>query len=189
MHIVYGGAFNPPTKAHREVYRYLCGNLPVERFTFLPVSTTYQKDDLESNKHRYNMLKLLAEELKHAEVSDLEMQDEQFRGTYYALKRLQKPGEKTAFVIGADHLRKLKCWVEAKRLLEEFYLVVLNRGGENLQDIVEGDEFLRAHEERFFLFPDFHIDVSASDFRKSRDKNLVVDSVYAYIVENDLYKG
>ncbi len=189
MHIVYGGAFNPPTKAHREVYRYLCGNLEVKRFTFLPVSTTYKKHDLESNEHRYNMLKLMADDLDKAEVSDIEMQDEQYLGTYEALKRLQKEGERTAFVLGADHLRHLKRWIEAEKLVSEFYLIVLNRGGENLKEIIEQDDFLRKHEASFLLFPDFHIDVSASAFRNSRDKNIVVEKVYEYIVENGLYKG
>ncbi len=186
MNVVYGGAFNPPTKAHVEVYRFLMEKLPIARFIFLPVSSVYGKD-VEADRHRYAMLERLTETLPGAEVSALEMEDETYRGTYHSLTRLSDETE-TAFVIGADHLKTLPRWKNAEKLLSEFRIIVLNRGGEDLRGIIEGDGMLSRYAETFILFPEFHLDISASTYRTSKDPGLLPDPVRAYIERYGLYE-
>ncbi len=189
MRVVFGGAFNPPTKAHLEVYRFLRNELPVERFVFLPVSNRYKKKGLAEDRHRLRMLSIMTKDLPDAEVSDLEIKDESFKGTYTSLKRLSHPNETTAFVIGADHLAGLPHWKDAKKLLNEFVIIVLNRGNKDLADIIGSDSFLRQHRRNIRAFPKFDFSVSASSFRKHKDKRLVTPGVYAYIEENGLCGG
>ncbi len=189
MRVVFGGAFNPPTKAHLEVYRFLTDKLPVESFVFLPVSNRYKKKGLVADSHRLRMLEIMTKDLPDAEVSDLEIRDDSYQGTYASLVRLARPGQKTAFVIGADHLERLPHWKEAEKLLTEFVIIVLNRGNRDLADIIGTDSFLKRHKRNIRTFPGFDLPVSASSFRQQKDKRLVTRGVYAYIEENGLYGG
>ncbi|MFW5913591.1 MAG: nicotinate (nicotinamide) nucleotide adenylyltransferase, partial [Bacillota bacterium] len=102
MHVVYGGAFNPPTKAHLDVFYFLDHEIRIDTFTYLPVGKAYAKDGLASNRDRLSMLNRMVAHLERVEISTLEMEDETFKGTYESLKRLQRNDEPMAFVIGAD---------------------------------------------------------------------------------------
>ena len=62
MKIVFGGAFNPVTHAHIEVYKYVMSKIDASEFIFLPVSNAYTKSELESNFNRKNMLELATKE-------------------------------------------------------------------------------------------------------------------------------
>jgi len=188
MHVVYGGSFNPPTKAHLEVYEHLSEHLDITRFTFLPVGSVYGKRDLESDEHRYRMLETMVANKQDVVVSGLEMEDPRFKGTYRALKRLRRGQEPLAFVIGADNLLGLYRWKNINKLLDEFHFIVLNRGESDLDQVIEKNPFLRYHRESFILFPDFSIPVSSSTFRKTKDRSLLPKEVADYIDEQDLYK-
>ena len=85
MIVVFGGAFNPVTNGHTEVYKYVNKNFTDIRFVFLPVSSAYTKSDLASNYHRLNMLKLATKEYDNCVISDLEISDSDFLGTYQSL--------------------------------------------------------------------------------------------------------
>lgn len=189
MHIVYGGAFNPPTKAHLEVYHQIKAVVDVDSFTYLPVSSAYTKSDLASNYHRLNMLKLLTEDHDDIMISDLEMHDSNFLGTYQSLIRLSDhQQEETAFVVGADNLPNMKDWKHAESLLSEFKIIVLNRDNKNLQTIIEKDSILNKHKQNFIIVQNFNQNMSSTEFRKTFDHTLLTDKVYTYIKDNQLYQ-
>ncbi len=189
MHVVYGGAFNPPTKAHQKIPEILKRKLSIDRFTYLPVSTVYGKNDLLCNHHRLKMLQLMGKELKDVEISDLEMQDDRFKGTYDALKRLQNKGEKTAFVIGSDHIKTLHRWKKADQLLSEFYCIILNRNQVDMPEIIANDPFLKKHRDHLLVVADVDLPYASSDYRKNKDKSLLPGVVADYIERHNLYEG
>ena len=189
MHIVYGGAFNPPTRAHLEVYHFLKKKLPIKRFTYLPVSNAYTKSDLVSNYHRLNMLKIVAQDAPDIIISDLEIQDSEFLGTYQSLVRLSDDDfQETAFVIGADNLMDLKRWKMAESLMSEFRIIVLNREGIDIDKLINEDEILKKHRHNFIIFKDFDSPVSSTRFRETLDSSMVEEEIYEYIEEHGLYK-
>lgn len=189
MHIIYGGAFNPPTKAHLEVYHKVKEVVSVDTFTYLPVSSAYTKSELASNYHRLNMLKLMTENFDDIKISDIEMHDSFFLGTYQSLIRLSDHhSEPTAFVVGADNLSNLPKWKFAESLLSEFKIIVLNRDNKNLASIIEKDPILNKHKKNFIIVQDFNQAVSSTAFRESFDASLLNEKVYQYIVDNELYK-
>lgn len=189
MHIVYGGAFNPPTRAHLEVYHFLKQMLPVKQFTYLPVSNAYTKSELVSNYHRLNMLKAMTRDYPDIVISDLEIQDQDFLGTYQSLIRLSDSDfQETAFVIGADNLRDLKHWKMAESLMSEFRIIVLNREDVNIQTIIENDEILKKHQHNFIIFENFKSLVSSTEFRKKLDQSMVTKEVFDYIKKHGLYR-
>ncbi len=189
MHVVYGGAFNPPTKAHQKIPEILMRKLPITKFTYLPVSTVYKKENLLANHHRYNMLQLMSEPMKNVGVSDLEINDRSFLGTYHTLKRLKQGDEPLAFVIGSDHLKTLKTWIKADCLLKEFYCIVLNRNALDMAAMVEKDAYLKAHKDKLILCEDIDLPYASSDYRTTKDASLLPDVVNDYIKKHQLYEG
>jgi nicotinate-nucleotide adenylyltransferase len=188
MHIIYGGAFNPPTKAHLEVYHFLKESIPFDSFIYLPVSSAYTKSELASNYHRLRMLKLMTKAYPDIEISDLEMIDNEFLGTYQSLIRLSDDLEgPCAFVIGADNLKDLHTWKMAESLLSEFKFIVLNRQ-EAIDQIIENDPILKKHAHNLIVFENFNSSISSTAFRETLDPNMVSKEVYQYIIDHDLYK-
>ncbi len=190
MNIVYGGAFNPPTRAHLEVYHFLKKHLKVKRFTYLPVSNAYTKSELASNYHRLNMLKIMTNAYADILISDLEIQDQEFLGTYQSLIRLSdRDFQETAFVIGADNLKDLKHWKMAESLMSEFRIIVLNREAMDINALIKNDEVLHKHKHNFMVFNDFDSPISSTIFRETLDESMVTPEVYEYIKKHGLYNG
>ena len=84
--IIYGGAFNPPTIAHKRIGKYLIDNYKDIELIYLPTNSFYNKDELVSFTDRFEMTKLLVKDLDNVEVSDYEGKDHKFSGTYYTLQ-------------------------------------------------------------------------------------------------------
>ncbi|MDD3126502.1 MAG: nicotinate (nicotinamide) nucleotide adenylyltransferase [Candidatus Izemoplasmatales bacterium] len=191
MIIVFGGAFNPPTIAHKEIYFYVRQHMQCKEFIYLPVSSLYTKRSLASNHHRLEMLKLMTKELPRVKVSTMEFDDPDYLGTYHSLVRIQEqnPGEIVAFIIGADNLSKLPKWINIKGLLAEFKFIVINRNHTDIRQTIEDDPLLRNYHDSFITLPDFHIDVSSTVFRGTLDPGSVTTEVYDYIIVNQLYRG
>lgn len=191
MVIIFGGAFNPPTIAHREIYFQVEKLVDMRQFIFLPVSNLYTKRSLASNFHRQQMLQLMIKDLPKAEVSTMEFDDSDYQGTYQSLLRFQEkyPNEEIAFVIGADNLVKLHKWINAKTLLSEFRFIIINRNNIDLTSYISDNAFLHEYLQQFIILKDFHSSVSSTSFRETFDPTYVLPEVYDYIMKNDLYRG
>lgn len=190
MIVVFGGAFNPPTIAHQQIYFYVRQHLDVKEFIYLPVSSQYTKRSLASNYHRLQMLKLMTKGLPGVKVSTMEFDDPEYRGTYQSLLRIQEqhPEEIVAFAVGADNLPKLPAWINIKGLLTEFKFIVLNRHHQNIRQVIGDDPLLRQYPDAFITLPEFSVDVSSTAFRENLDPGSVTTEVYDYIMTHDLYK-
>ncbi len=189
--IVFGGAFNPPTKAHLEIYHHVQKELAPEKFIFLPVSSLYTKRSLASNQHRLQMLRLMIDGLDNAEISTIEFDDSDYSGTYQSLIRLQEhyPNQELCFLVGADNLPTLDKWINANSLLTEFRFVVVNRRENDILRTIREHPFLKEHEKQFLILPDFNIDVSSTVFRATFDQKMVTQPVFEYIQAHGLYRG
>lgn len=190
MKVIFGGAFNPITKGHIEVLKYVTNKLEVEEFVFLPVSSAYTKSDLASNFHRLNMLQLAVSGFENVSISDLEMNDSDFLGTYQSLIRFSdSTNAKLGFVIGADNLIGMEHWINIEGILSEFKIIVLKRNGLDIHALIDSNPVLSKYKKNFIICDDFSIDVSSTEFRNTLDKNDVDELVYQYIIDNGLYIG
>ncbi|MCK4551893.1 MAG: nicotinate (nicotinamide) nucleotide adenylyltransferase [Tenericutes bacterium] len=188
MVIVFGGAFNPPTIAHREIFYHIKKSLKFETFIYLPVSNSYTKSSLISNFHRLNMLNLMVEDMEDAIVSEQELNDTDFLGTYKSLLRIQELfNDEVAFVIGADNLRNIHNWKFAKSLLTEFKFIVINRNKIDVSKYIKNDKILSRYIDNFYVTPKFNMNVSSTIFRETLDSNYVTNKVFEYIMLHDLY--
>jgi nicotinate-nucleotide adenylyltransferase len=190
MKIVFGGAFNPVTHAHIEVYKYVMSRMDANEFIFLPVSNAYTKSELESNFNRKNMLELAIKDYKDTSISDLELEDSDYLGTYQSLIRLSdKYNTEIAFVVGADNLFQMHKWINIHGILSEFKIVVLGRNDININKFIKEDVVLNKHLNSFIIYEDFEMNISSTKFRETFDKDLIDNEVYKYIIKNELYRG
>ncbi len=188
MKVIFGGAFNPVTNAHIEVYKYVTNKLDVAEFIFLPVSSAYTKSDLASNYHRKNMLELAIKDYDNVRISELEMNDSDFLGTYQSLIRFSdSENTEIGFVVGADNLIGMEHWINIEGILSEFKIIVLERNNLNIKKLINDNEILKKHINNFVICDDFNVNISSTDFRKSKDPNQVPKEVFEYIKENQLY--
>lgn len=190
MIAVFGGAFNPPTVAHKAICEHVVSHLPIREFIFLPVSSQYTKRSLASNYHRLAMLKAMTAGMDGVSVSPMELDDPDYLGTYQSLVRIQEShqGRRVAFVIGADNLPKLHKWINAAGLVSEFKFIVINRDRQNLEAAIAADPFLSAHRDAFLILPDFDSPISSTTFRETFDPALVTPEVDEYVKTHQLYR-
>jgi len=190
MIIVFGGAFNPVTNAHLEVCDFLLQENKNATFLFLPVSSAYTKSELASNFHRVNMLKLALKEKKRVQISQIEISDSDFLGTYQSLIRISDAyQDEVRFVVGADNLITMHKWMNIHGLLSEFKIIVLGRYGIDISGIIDKDPVLSRHRQQFITYPNFNMEMSSTGFRETFDPTMVPAPVYKYIIENELYRG
>ena len=181
MNIVYGGSFNPPTKAHKLIIDKLFAIFKPDNIIVVPVGNSYGKKGLIEFEHRFNMARLLDGRVI---VSDFENKEE-YTGTYSLLNHLSELYTDLYYVIGSDNLKKLDTWINYKDLLRDYKFIVFNRYGLDLSEIIEEkySEF-----KNNFIIVELNLDVSATDFRENKNRDVITDEVYEYIIENNLYE-
>ena len=189
MIVVYGGAFNPPTKAHYEIAKTICQQLQPKAFVFLPVGDQYEKADLAPATHRIKMLQLLANKLPKATVSTLEVQSPRVLTTYESLSTLQhnQPDESYAFVIGADNLAQLPLWSQSESLLHDFKLIVLKRDGQDVEALIM--KYFKMYASQFIVLDGFaELNLSSTMYRTNLNASSVcLHEVDAYVHQFKLY--
>ena len=190
MKIVFGGAFNPVTKAHILVCEYILTKVDADEFIFLPVSNAYTKSELASNHHRVNMLNIAIKGLEKVRISKLEIDDTDYLGTYQSLIRLSDNNDcEISFVIGADNLYNMHKWINIEGILSEFKIIVLGRNKIDIETAIDSNLILKKHRNSFIVLNDFIVNISSTGFRSTFDKTQVDEEVYEYIIENGLYRG
>ena len=149
---VFGGSFNPPTVAHINLAKQVLEEMnEIEKVIFVPVSTKYNKKGLAPDEVRLNMLKSICNSQENLEVSDLELKSERQLYTIETLRIIQeqKPEKEIYFLIGTDNIKELETWYKPDELLKNFKIIVLDRGEDNTEDIIEKSEFLKKYKSSF----------------------------------------
>lgn len=193
---IFGGSFNPPLNSHFSLAQQIVNEYEnIENVIFVPVNSKYQKEGLLENKHRYNMLKLVCDKNQNFIVSDIELKQEKQLYTIETLELLQKqyPNNIICFTIGTDNLKQISTWGEAKRLVTDFKILVLERDEDSMDEIIKQDSFLLEHKDSFIkLKENIRSNISSTFVREKirRGKSiryLTPDEVYYYIKEHNLY--
>lgn len=186
MHIVFGGSFNPPTIAHRQIILKLQQTFLGSRVLVLPVGDDYQKPELISIKHRIRMLELMTSNMNNVLISDLEVK-RSWNGTLQSLNELSKIYDDLHFVIGSDNLIGLFDWINYKQLLSTYPVIIMTRKGSLSPK--EAEQWFH-HLPHHFEFVDFNEDISSTVVRQRvhQSSDYLMPEVYQYIIENHLYK-
>lgn len=194
--VIYGGSFNPPLNSHFSIAQQVLNQFEeVEKIVFIPVNKKYPKDGLLENKHRYNMLKLVANKNSEFIVSDIDMYGEKSLSTIETLEKTEKqfPNKDMWFLIGSDNLKELYTWNRLEELLSKYKILVMERENDKMEEIIERSPLLYKHKENFLKLNDeIRSNYSSTYVRNQikRGKNiryLMPDEIFEYITENKLY--
>lgn len=195
--LVFGGCFNPPLNSHFSLAEQLLNEYSqIEKIIYVPVNSNYQKLDLISNEHRYQMLKLVCDKNDRLDVSKIEIESTRPLYTIETLRKFQKLylEYEIAFIIGSDNLKELATWQKADELVSDFKIYVLKRENDNIEEIIESNDFLKKNEQSFIKAKNnITSNLSSTYVREKLKKGksikyLAPDEVVDYIKKNKLYQ-
>lgn len=197
--IILGGAFNPPLNSHFSLAQQIVNEVEdVEKVIFMPVSANYKKAEMPiDNEHRFKMLQMVCKDNPKFEVSKLELDFERVLTTIETLRILKEKyqDKEIIFATGTDNLQELETWNNCQDILNEFTVLVFERGSDNFEEIVQNSEFLSRNKKSIVkLENNMRTDLSSTFAREKlrRGKSiryLTPDCIVEYIVKNNLYKG
>lgn len=195
--VIFGGCFNPPLNSHFSLAEQILNEYSnIEKIVFVPVNSKYQKADLISNEHRYQMLKLVCDKNSKLDVSRIEIDNERPLYTIETLRIFQKEYSEyeIAFIIGSDNLKEIDTWQKADELAKDFKIYVLERDKDDVEKIIESNKFLKKNKQAFIKAKENITSNLSSTFVRKKLKNgksvkyLTPDEVVEYIEKNKLYK-
>ena len=135
---IFGGSFNPPHKMHLNIVEELLNEKVLDKVIIVPTGLHYSyKNNLVSNEHRYNMLKIMTKHNNKIEVSDFEFKDEEIHSydTLEYYKNIYK-NDTIYFVCGLDNISYVDKWYKGEYLLNNYKFLVITRDTNNLDEIL-----------------------------------------------------
>ena len=189
---IFGGSFNPPHKMHLNIVEELLNEKVLDKVIIVPTGLHYSyKNNLVSNEHRYNMLKLMTKHNDKIEISDFEFKDEEIHSfdTLEYYKNIYK-NDTIYFVCGLDNISYVDKWYKGEYLLNNYKFLVITRDTNNLDEILLKYE---KYKDNIIITNIKSNTISSSYIRdelkeKNYDLNDYLDQkVIDYIKENNLY--
>lgn len=189
---IFGGSFNPPHKMHLNIVEELLNEKILDKVIIVPTGLHYSyKNNLVSNEHRYNMLKLMTKHNNKIEISDFEFKDEEIHSfdTLEYYKNIYK-NDTLYFVCGLDNISYVDKWYKGEYLLNNYKFLVITRDTNNLDEILSKYE---KYKDNIIITNIKSNTISSSYIRdelKEKNYNLndyLDQKVIDYIKENNLY--
>ncbi len=173
--LFYGGAFNPVSKAHIELANYVRESLHFDKVIFMPTKDRYIKHDegkdfVIKESTRFKLLEKVAKKNDWMIVSDYELNCDKQPRTYETLSFLKNKGYDLKLLIGSDWLLKLNSgWKYVDEIMHEFGVILMTRNHDDIEQIIEQDEYLRQFKEYITCVntPDIYQNISSTKIRQA----------------------
>lgn len=199
--IVFGGSFNPLSKAHGDLIHLLINNYKPDRFIVLPSSDEFikekkhfQEEDIIPLNKRLKILKEFNKRNRKIEIELIEINNPTFK-TYDSLMFLKNKYKDSDiyFALGSEKLTNLHNRYKIDELLKYFKFIVLNRSevSESVNNL-NREEIVLNNKSSFIFFnfkKDLH-DISSTKIReliKDKDYKALNRFTYKYVI-NELLK-
>jgi nicotinate-nucleotide adenylyltransferase len=185
---LFGGSFNPPHVAHQMAALYVLETQPVDQVWIVPTYVHPFQKQLATFEDRATMCKLMAAPLgDRVVVSKIEEELAQRPGfrssrTLDLVHYLVEQGLEVRLIVGSDILAETAKWYRWSDIVNKAPLIILAREGFDVppgsmltgvpMPAISSTQIRRAH--------------AAAD---PAVMNLVPRSVYAYMVQHNLYRG
>lgn len=138
---VFGGTFDPPHLGHLIVAQDAWSALGLDRLLFVPAAAPPHKVDraITPARLRLEMLRAALAGDPRFEAEDLELRRAGPSYTVDTLRELRTryPAAELFFLLGTDQFRELHTWREPAEIARLARLVVLSRGGEEVEARVD----------------------------------------------------
>ncbi|MCR4951732.1 MAG: hypothetical protein K6A40_10455 [Solobacterium sp.] len=172
--LVYGGAFNPPTRAHIDLAEFCMKMTGHDKVIFVPSKMRYIQEDQKKDfafddETRLGMLRKAAENRAWMEVSDYELNSVEQPRTYTTLCYLRSLGYTCTLLFGSDKLPELETgWRYVRGIADEFGIVCMERYGEDCAVMIENDPYLSSLKNRITLIqtPEKYHGISSTEVRQ-----------------------
>lgn len=193
----FGGSFNPVTNAHLNLANLIVEKYNLDKVVFVPMGDKYNKQDLISEKDRYEMLKLATNSKEKLEVSDIELNLPYALTMLQAFKRIEEKYSdvKPYFIIGADNLNKLISLPDFEILAKNYEYIVIKRNDIRIKDKISENSVLKRFKDHFNILEENPYEqISSSKVRKLINNedlisnDMIPSEVYEYIVNKNIYK-
>lgn len=158
--IVFGGSFNPFSKAHGILINLLKRRFKEAKIILLPSSDEFmiekkhfEKEDILPLKIRLNILKIFKKRNKRVEIDLAEINNPTFK-TYDSLIYLKKkyPDKEIFFALGSEKLANLEKWYKIDELLKNFKFIILKRGDEDFSAFNRSSNLYLKYPNSFIFF-------------------------------------
>ena len=129
---IMGGTFNPPHNGHLHAAQQAVKALQFDRLLLIPDNIPPHKTMPErsaTSMQRLEMTRCMAEEIPHAQVTDMELTRGGRSYTVDTLRRLKEtyPDSILYFIMGTDMLLSFDRWREPENICRLAHLVVIAR--------------------------------------------------------------
>ncbi|MGM9427895.1 nicotinate (nicotinamide) nucleotide adenylyltransferase [Hydrogenophaga sp. MI9] len=129
---LFGGAFDPPHRAHRALAEAAIGQLSLDRLHILPTGQAWHKSrTLTDGVHRLAMCQLAFVDLPAVRVDDRELRRPSATYTIDTLEEFRReyPDARFFLIVGEDQLQAFRSWRRWQEVLSMATLVVAGRPG------------------------------------------------------------
>lgn len=193
--VIFGGTFNPPHEAHREMCLAAALLPEAERVLVIPAAVPPHKEIngyFASDEDRLNMCRLMCRDIKKAEVSDTELKR---GGKSYTLDTVTELGKKyteLSLLIGGDMLCYFKKWYKYKELLKKCEILCVRRKSDDKEEFKKAENELIKEGARLTVLDADVKNVSSTEIRErfaagQNADDLLPTAVAEYIREKGLY--
>jgi nicotinate-nucleotide adenylyltransferase len=185
--IVYGGSFNPPTRAHLGIMESCLRQKPAADFWLMPSGERHDKQHGVDTAHRLELLGSLIESLEdgqRVDVCKLEIENCNLTETCHTVERLNQlyPGRLFRYIFGSDAYDSMATWRNGEHMRANLPMIVIPRAGAIVApaDNVEIVEFVMLCSST---------EVRERVGQQQAVEDLVPRAVARYIEERKLYQG
>lgn len=193
----FGGSFNPVTNAHLNLANLIAEKYNLDKVVFVPMGDKYNKQDLISEKDRYEMLKLATNNKEKLEVSDIELNLPYALTMLQAFKRIEEKYSdvKPYFIIGADNLNKLINLPDFEMLAKNYEYIIIKRNDIRIKKKIASNPILKRFKDHFNILEENPYEqISSTAVRELINneqltlKQMIPNEVYEYIMNKKIYK-
>jgi len=186
---VIGGSFNPPTIGHIQLIE-LCSKY-FDIIIVVPCNRHRQKNNLISNKHRIDMLKLIKFNTGNIFIEDnkffIKLSDKSYE-LFKEIKHIDSNCDYYA-IFGADNINNIKTYFNYEKLIEENNFCIVERKGYVSNNL----ELFKSNPNNIFIQNNDDImEISSTEIRNNINnreycsKYLTIE-IYEFILKNHLY--
>ncbi len=191
-----GGTFDPIHNAHLLIADAARTAVGLEQVLFIPSGNPPHKAGMAAAEDRAAMTELAVRDLPWARASRVEIERPGVIYTVDTLECLSKerPGDGLFVIVGADALRDMRLWRNARRAMELCELIAMPRPGMSDQELAEAKRAAREETgARVTLVKADSPDISSSMIRALAArgeslKGMVPPAVEAYIYDRGIYR-
>lgn len=192
---IMGGTFNPPHNGHLHAAQQAVKALRFDRLLLIPDNIPPHKTMPEhsaTSMQRLEMTRCMAEEIPHAQVTDMELTRGGRSYTVDTLRRLKEtyPDSILYFIMGTDMLLSFDHWREPENICRLAHLVVIARDECDRRAIARKASWLKQTWQAQVEIVDCPaLPVSSTEIRadRARCREMVPEKVFAYITAHQLY--